>query len=757
MELAPSIRTTLSAVRRRIRSYVWLEGISLAVIWLGVTFWLALALDYFPVLVWASEMPRPARAIVLMVVTGVLGYILFRYLLSRAFVPIHDRSLAVLLERQFDGFQDSLVTAVELSDQRDHADPYSHEMLVHTHENAVSRVSELKLANAFNYRPLVAKLLIALLLVASITTFSVAYAPAFEIAGQRLYLLNDIPWPRNTEIEVVGLEVQRGTATETTAASTQPVNFIEQRAKIARGASCLLRVRASADKRVPETCSIVYRTGDGDRGTVLMKKVGRPKDGYQHYVFDGKPFKGILSTLTFDVIGYDHRVRGFEIDVVESPALIETTLACEFPAYMVDEANSQWLPREESLTPATQLPQGTKLWIKCRANKPLMAVEVRNIDTNVTTQVTVAGEESFSLPATLLTNNLTLELTLQDTDGVPSDRPQRLFIPAVKDEAPRVSVRLAGISSLVTPDVAIPIVGTIEDDYAIGKAWFDVTINDTPPQSLAFLLTAGQKVDKTIDFRELRSSQSEFAIKPDDKLTLAVIGQDKHNLEGGPQSGFGDRWELKVVTPDELLSSLESRELGLRRRYEQIITEVTEMRDELLRAAIEAKLPTPSSDDSDDEKTDEEGVSLSLRLLIAQRAVQQSQKSTQELLGVAVSFADIRSELINNRVDTEERKTRLKEHIAEPLELLATTMFPILEQRLEKMQATASDPVASPMDSQAAADQASAILVSLEEILQRMLDLETYNELVELVRSLIEEQEQLMSETKKQQAADLLK
>ena len=44
-----------------------------------------------------------------------------------------------------------------------------------------------------------------------------------------------------------------------------------------------------------------------------------------------------------------------------------------------------------------------------------------------------------------------------------------------------------------------------------------------------------------------------------------------------------------------------------------------------------------------------------------------------------------------------------------------------------------------------------------DAVLQRMLDLETYNELVELVRSLIEEQEKILSETKKQQAADLLK
>lgn len=766
VELAPTIRAALAALRRRIRAYVWLEGLSLAVIWLGATFWLALALDYFPVLVWANEMPRTARAVILLLVAGVLGYILIRYLLSRAFVPIHDRSLAVLLERRFDVFHDSLVTAVELSAAGRHSDPYSREMLNYTHDSAVARVGDLNLSSAFNYGPLYAKVVVALLLVASIAGFSLANAPAFEIAGQRLYLLNDMPWPRSAEIEVVGLEVQRGVATETTAVTSQDIPFADRRAKIARGATCLVRVRANADKRVPETCSIIYRTADGDRGTVSMKKVGRPKAGHQYYVFDGKPFKGVLSTLKFDVVGYDHRLRGFEVDVVESPALIDTTLACEFPPYMVNKTTSQWLPRTEALTPKTQLPLGTELVIACRANKPLQSIEVRDVDSNKVVELKVDGIDSFALPATTLRGNLTLELTLRDTDGVLSDRPQRLFIPAVKDDAPKVNVRLAGISSLITPDVAIPVIGTIEDDYAIGKSWFDVTINDSAAEVFPFSLAPGDKVEQTLDFRELRSAQSQFALKAKDKLTLGVIGQDKYNLEGGPQSGFGDRWELTVVTPDELLTSLEARELGLRRRYEQIITEVTEMRDELLRAAAEAKLPPPATakkaDGTADETKadlpkDDEGVSLSLRLLIAQRAVQQSQKSAQEILGVSASFADIRAELINNRVDTEERKTRLKDQIADPLDKLARTMFPELEKRLEQMQATADDPSASPATSQAAAEQASAILLSLDEVLQRMLDLETYNELVELVRSLIEEQEKLMSETKKQQAADLLK
>lgn len=749
-QLAPNIRSALAALRRRIRAYVWLEALSVVVIWLGLTFWGALALDYFPVLVWASEMPRAPRAVLLAIIAAGTAWVLYRLLLRRAFVPIADRSLALLIERQFGQFHDGLVTSVELAGRREAS--YNPQMLEHTHDEVRHAVDDLPLGRVLNYRPLLAKAGAALALVASIVGFYAVNAPALELARDRLYLLDDTPWPRSAEIEVVSLEIQHAPRSEGEAATTQVIEFDDGAVKVARGANALVRVRASSRKRIPDTCTIYYRTADGDRGSVAMKKIGRIKDGYQYYTFDGKPFKGMLADLSFDVMGYDHRVRGFEIGVVDAPAIVEASLACTFPDYLVDEELSLWLPRTETLTPATQLPLGTRVAITCRANKPLASIEVLNTATGETLSVAGAlAEETsdqFSLPPITLTGNLSLEIRLLDTDGVLSDRPQRLFIPAVRDEAPRVAARLRGISTLVTPDVAIPVQGSIEDDYGVSAAWFELHKNDEAPRKLPFALARNGTIDQVIDFRDLRSESAAQGLQPTDRLTLMVVGQDKHNLEGGPHSGFGDRWELQVVTADELLASLEARELGLRRRFEQIISEMTETRDELIRAAAESK---PNS--ADDAVETEEGLSVSLRLLIAQRALQQSQKSAQEILGVSASFADIREELINNRVDTEERKKRLKNDIADPLAAIVASKFPDLDKELETVQKNVEDTAAA----QRAVDRANDILLDLEGVLARMLDLETYHELIELVRSLIEEQEQLTTETKKQQAADLLK
>src|SRR5215469_12358616 len=111
-QLAPGIRQLLAAVRRRIRRYVWLEGLSATVAVVGAAFWLALAADWFF---------EPARAVrhalvglIALVGVASLGWLLLR----RMVVRLSDQSMAILLERRFGNLQDSLMTAVELTSAR---------------------------------------------------------------------------------------------------------------------------------------------------------------------------------------------------------------------------------------------------------------------------------------------------------------------------------------------------------------------------------------------------------------------------------------------------------------------------------------------------------------------------------------------------------------------------------------------------------------------------------------------------------------
>jgi hypothetical protein len=773
--LEPHIQGLLSGLRWRIRAYVWLEGLTLAMAWIGLTFWVALAIDYLPVLMGASEMPQAARAVLLVVIAGVLAYILYRWILCRTFVRLRDHSMAVLLERRFDHFQDSLVTAVEMTEHPDHAQEFNRDMLAHTSEEALAQVGYVRLSRVFNFLPLMRNGIVAFALVAPVALFYVLNASALEIWINRLYLLQDQPWPRNAHIEVVGIELMQNPSDSSEVVSSPLIPFSDgDSLKVAKGASVTLHVRAdAAAKYVPEVCVIQYRTDEGDRGRVNMKKVGRIKDGYQQYTFDQKPLKGILSSIRFDVVGFDHRVRNHYIEVVDPPAVVKTELDCTFPDYMVDAKLSAGLARKIDWTPGTQLPAGTAITILAQTNKDLKQVRIYNPDTGETATIDVTGEgdarQQFQYHVPRLTQNLSLEITLHDTDNVFSERPHRLMITAVPDEAPRVDVRLYGIGSAVTPDVRVPARGKVIDDYAVNKTWFEVQPPDADPREHEIQLGAGGSVDAAVDFREIRSQPGGFELKPQQKLVLSIKAEDKYNLDGGPNVGSGDVYQLDVVSSEQLLAILEAREAAMRRRFEQIIDEMTESRDSLLRVKADAgstgaepedtaSAPASGADPGDktlDPKAAAERA-RSLRLLRVQRAFLQSQKSAQEILGVSAAFRDIREELINNRVDSEDRKTRLQNEVVDPLEHIGSVLFPELDSRLQILETKLDDPQAGPPAAAAAVTKANEILIELDKVLQRLIKFETYNELLDIVRALIKEQEDLIGQTKSEQKRQVL-
>ncbi|HEX5105763.1 MAG TPA: hypothetical protein VFV87_18210, partial [Pirellulaceae bacterium] len=799
--LTPYPRSLLAGLRWRIRLYVWLEGLAVAVIWLGLMFWLSLGLDYLPVVVGASEMPAAARGVLLAATGIVLAWLFYQFVLRRTFVRLADRSMALLLERKYTGFHDSLVTAVEMSQVPAHASHFSRDLLAKTADEAFDGAAEVRYRRVINYGRLNLRLLSAVLVAGTVAAFWVTDRQAFATATSRLYLLSDQPWPRSAHIEVEGIEVLRAAVPGQEAPPVTLTFGPERILKVAKGSNVRLKVRAAmapAAKVVPQQCTIYYHEvqaedgSRGKRGSVPMSSF-RDAEGFRHFWFENKPFKGVLSTIVFDVVGYDHRASGYRLEVVESPAVVETLVDLEYPPYMVDEATSNFLPvtGQRYLPAGTFVPLGTKVSLHFRSSKPLVRAEIVATDTLARTVIDVdatgASDDRFSYTIPALKNSLTLEISLQDRDGVATERPYRVFLTGVEDQPPQIDARLRGIGSAVTPDVAIPVRGKVSDDYAVAKAWFDIQVNDSgDPQKREFALGKAGAVDQTVDFRDERSQPGGLEIKPGDKLFVALKASDKYDLAPEPHVGSGDRYELDVVTPEQLLAQLEVREVGLRRRFELIIDEMTQMRDSLLRVKASLSPGAAASAEPEDLRDDEGGQPLtpqkkaervaSLRLLRAQRAVQQSLKSVEEVRGVAAGFLDIRDELINNRVDTEDRKNRLKEQIADPLNRTCADEFPLLDQRLAAIETTlretASAQAADIMAAEKSAaekgapladesiEQANVVLSQLEGVLAKMQDLETYNELLEIVRDLLNDQGKLIDQTqleRKRQTLEELK
>jgi hypothetical protein len=132
-------------------------------------------------------------------------------------------------------------------------------------------------------------------------------------------------------------------------------------------------------------------------------------------------------------------------------------------------------------------------------------------------------------------------------------------------------------------------------------------------------------------------------------------------------------------------------------------------------------------------------------------ALQNIVQSGEEILGVAEAFDDLHDQLVNNRIDNQDLKSRLKEQIAEPLHQIGNQRMPQLAAQVKLVEEHVEDAKAGQADLTKALALADAILVEMRQVLDRMRELESYNEAVALLRGIISDQEEINRQTKERQ------
>ncbi len=257
--LAPHVLERLGALRRRIRLYVWAEGLGSTVAWLGAAFWMTLAIDWF------FEPPARVRVAMLCAVAAVLAWVVVQLILRRGFVRLSDSNMATLLERQFPELKDSLLTAVVLSPRSPEAAHCDPQMLDETCRQAARAVGQVKLSDVFNPVPLRRSLTAAILLGLSVAAFAHQSPEALGTWARRSLLLSNELWPRKTHLLVEG--------------------FQDGVRKVARGGDLQLIVKADTRwPRVPKAVEVRYRADGNVRRRATMDRLGL-ENPFQEYSY----------------------------------------------------------------------------------------------------------------------------------------------------------------------------------------------------------------------------------------------------------------------------------------------------------------------------------------------------------------------------------------------------------------------------------------------------------------------------------------
>jgi hypothetical protein len=719
----PIVERKLAEVRRGIRTYVWLEGLAAIVIALVVAFWTGMLLD------WLFE-PTPAvRKAAVVVVAAAVAWIAYRLLLRRAFVRLPDASLAVLLERHFKQLKDHLLTSVDLAVGDSESTFYHPELVTKTRLAAATAAASIDAGAVFRRGPLARRIVTAVVLAASIPIVALAAGNVFGFWLERLSMSTK-PWPRRVQLEVVGFPED---------ADGQRIH------KLARDDEFELVVRADTrDYVAPRQVEFRFIAADGGRGRDTMTRIGEAVPGRDEFQEFRYKFNDVSSSMTLDVRGGDDRVEGLQLEIVDRPELLGMELDCVYPEYLGRA------PRRLPITGGMRIPEGAQITLRANSTKPLVDVRVASVkNPEVRSLYDVGrGVESIRWEYGKLLADDVLTVDVTDADGVTSRDPYRISLSVVPDELPQVSVRLAGIGSAITPDAIVPLVGTVSDDYGLDRIWCTYQVEHGEPRERELTRQPDGALEQTeldaFDTRggDVPGSERTIELEPGQTLFLSVRASDRYDLSDAPRIGSSQQFALDVVTVPQLLALLERRELELRQRFEAVYAKLTDTRNLLSRVEF------------DDAETPEADLqrAISRRRLRVAGALQNVTQSTHEVLGLADGFDDLYEQLINNRIDNVDLKTRLREQIGQPLRQLAQQPMRQLEAQLEVANEHVADSEVGPAEVADSLRMADAVLVEMQQILDRMLELESYNEVVGLLRGIIEDQETLNERTKQQQS-----
>ncbi|TWU43192.1 hypothetical protein Q31b_22300 [Novipirellula aureliae] len=790
--LDPKLRELIDSLRYQIRRYVVIDAVLAIVAVILSAFWLGLVLDYGPVLLGGTEMPPLARLFLLIMVAGTVLAIAAKLLVGRLRRPLPDDSLALLMERQFPKLGGRLVTSVQLKRRDRQGDSHSTRLLDRVHREAAESISEVEMGRVLTWKPIRRKAMLVAPLALCALIFLVISPNAFGRAASRLTLLSNDPWPRRAQLEMVGVELPIITATEDDALPSQLIPFEDKQIRLPKGSSGTLRIRAKAeDAEVPVVCTVYYHSDDGTKGQSNMRRIGRVVDGYQSFVLDGPPLSGLSESMTVSVRGLDDRLDDFRIEAVPPPVITQMEVAVRYPDYLREAGAPDSADMQTDYQSGLRLREGSSVELRVISNVPLGDSEVVLRRESGESEQIEWNAKDDGPPNRILIEDFrhatAIRIVPRDLDGISAQAPYRYFLGVITDEKPEVQLRLDGIGSAVTPIARLPLNVVALDDYGIETLQVTVTPllenqlldnesqpelaeNEQKPDVDAASASVPISVDReghgesVIDLRDSATDGRLPELKPGQTINVFAEATDAYDL-GEPHQTRSEIYRLQVVTPEKLLALLERQELAMRSRLEQTLDETRNLRDtlDLLRSRGFDQAPTQTDADnttvSDAQKADQLRAKQVERLRIQQTGLQ-ANKTSEELTGIAESLDDLLQEMVNNRVDSADRRERIGEGVRDPLRRIVAGPLDRLKEQIKGIEASLDDGEEAARQTAHAVQTAEEVLLQLTAVLEKMLDLESYNEILDIVRQLIEDEKALLDETKieqKKRVMDLFK
>jgi len=568
----PSLERLLSALGRRLRLFVLLRGLGLALV--SFVFWWGWAFfaDY------VLHVPATVRR-----VHGVLLFVLPAFVLWRTGlrhltkIP-RRRELAILLEAQRGG-EDLFTSAADfqLSDaaQPDGSAPLIKRLFARAEAAAAALGTKLGTLGVLDARRPMQAAGVALALVAALGGSFLVWPDHQGVFTGRMFGAGS-PWPQLTFLSVeVPLE---------SGVTATPDGLA---VRLARGED--LPVTVLVTGRVPGTVELAF--SDGTRRA--LSPAGHRAGGT---VF-ATTLRSISGDLEFQAKGGDD-YRGLARVTVKALSPPDLT---RLVAHVTPPAYSGLAPRTSTDSDLVVL-SGSRVRLTAEVTPSDATGFVRLLPEDRTVALTPnpEGGLDFSLTAE---RSLRLRFELTDSEGLANPDPGLWSITVDEDHAPRVSVRSPETLNLeTTTDGLLPLWALIQDDFRVVSAKLIVAAQKSGTEERSLPLELRESADEGGgSFAFAPIGLDRLIDTPEAGQTIWVEVEASDNRAPQPGVGHSPKVSVRVLSHEDYMRRVQDRLAGTRRHVSDLFDlqrEKLQRTEELVDAfAIDGKLDSAGRGD----------------------------------------------------------------------------------------------------------------------------------------------------------------
>ena len=610
--------------------------------------WLTFLLD------WVAVLPSLLR-----MVQGAfwVGFLLlaFRAIFLAVRVPARESELAAMVEQSSQELEDSLITAIQLTDpENPRRQYYSADLIRRTVELAEEKVAHLSPGQFLSWTRVRKTFLIWLLLLIP-AWLAVEYRPELvrSFVARNIFFENT-PWPQAYSLVVLQPE---STAMTLAKGSTLVVDIRKDRGGNARG---YLEVNfpATEDRRAIAEEVALDRKGEG---------------GFRHV------FQNLQRDMNFRVQCGDYTSQWYSIQVRSRPRVEEIELFYEFPEYtglLSDPVN----PAVRS--GHVKAPVGTMVRYRARVSLPLASAARMESRPSGDSEELIREELSLQEDR-LIEGRFPADVDsrwwfeLQSEEGFVNENPITWRIAVIPDRAPEVLVEVPGQNIEVTPRAMVELSVLLRDDYAVqsGTLIFEPEIEEESTAEsrkipLSNLVTDPE--NRKVSSETLTIDLDSWDLKPGERWKYRAEAKDAID-----QIGVSRTWILSVLSQDELERVTQDELTLLRERLEETLSVQRDVRRELedLSEAL-----TMGKDPSD-------------QAPIARQARTGQDRVSTRIEDAAERLETISNRLLRNRMSDAEELDWIQ-NLAENLDRISSeTMTPVRKRLDELARSTAKGEV----------------------------------------------------------------